>query len=74
MSDISSSCELVRMNSLPKGWDYCPKETEFVLKIKVNNKSQKLQYKLREGVPLPYKPKLPGGNIVPESFVQHFYI
>ena len=46
MSDISSSCELVRMNSLPKGWDYCPKETEFVLKIKVNKTTSLKSYNI----------------------------
>ena len=44
-------------------WDSCPETTEFTLKLKKSdNKYAKFAYTLKEGVPLPYKPDIPGLN------------
>ena len=63
-SSSSSNCMIQRLSSLPRRpseWDFCPEETEFVFKVKnENGKNRKIAYTLKEGVPLPYKPALPG--------------
>ena len=65
MSDSDSSCEIVRLSSnpypAPKEWDVSPESMEFELKIRRSNgKLCKFVYTLKEGVPLPYAPDMPG--------------
>ena len=58
--DSDSSCELVRVNSNPIPIEHqtCPKNTDFNLRLVENGKTLKFCYTLKEGVKLPYFPKL----------------
>ena len=62
-SDSNSNSVPQRVNSSPLRpieWEYCPATTDFILKLKTDNKTSKLCYTLKEGKPLPYKPNITG--------------
>ena len=57
-----SSCDSVKVSSQPHSkiveYDYCPKDTEFRLRLRILGKIMKLSFTLKEGIELPYTPTL----------------
>ena len=75
-SDSDSECEIERLDSNPIiEFDTCPVTKTFLLKVKKENEKFKiLQYSLKEGSKLPYRPEITGDFVLCGSLSLHLYI
>lgn len=60
MSDSDSDTPLSRCSSLPKTFKEVPGDRSFILKFVSGERSDKLEYVLKKGYPLPYYTEISG--------------